>query len=490
MQLPYGTVPDEELNLPADLVAGGGKELPKELYGRRIPETIPFFGLSSPSLADRAVPLPEANTLAHLSFQARWFGRLRGGNGEVALFNPQTVLVKFRTRPQVHAIRVEPMRELEAVRAMVSRPDVQFAELDLFQRRQFSPNDPGLSNQWHHSAIGSFEAWNLGLGQSSVSVAIVDTPFQMDHPDLAANTVSGWDAVANVPVTSGTGIVHSTMCAGLAGAVIDNGVGVAGMANCRILPININGAISEIYNAIVWAADHGVRVVSISWSGANSDTLEAAAYYLRTNAQGVVAMAAIDGSGYLDWTNQPDIYCVSMTDEYDNFTGTESGPYIDFAAPGYQVYATTPGGGYGSGTGTSYATPVFAGVVAWLFSLNPTLSPDDVVGILQNTAMDLGPPGWDPYFGWGRINFGAAAAAAVATLPQVTGIQTGHGEVTLSVASRTGLAYSLWRAAQLAPAAWWPVTNAAVDITTGQVLLTDPTPPAGNAFYRVRAALP
>ena len=101
-------------------------------------------------------------------------------------------------------------------------------------------------------------------------LAIVDSPFQMDHPDLAANTDSGWDVVANEPVTSNSGIEHSTMCTGMAAAVINNDVGVAGAANCRILPININGAISEMYNATLWAATNGVRVVNISWSGATN----------------------------------------------------------------------------------------------------------------------------------------------------------------------------------------------------------------------------
>ena len=490
VQLPYAIIEDASLRLPPDLPAGASStHVSREIPGRRVPDRVPFSDLSSVSLADRAVPLPEANTLGHLHFQARWFGRLQRGSGELALFNPETVLVKFRTQPHVVAIRVEPMCEWAAVQALAARADVQFAELDVLQQRQFSPRDPQVTNQWHHAVLGSFAAWDLGLGRANVSVAIVDTPFQMSHPDLAANTVAGWDVVANVPVTSGTGIVHSTLCAGLAGAVINNGLGVAGMANCSILPININGLTSEMYNAIAWAADHGVRVVSLSWSGANSDTLEAAAYYLRTNTQGIVAMSAIDGSGYLNWTNQPDIYCISTTDQYDNTWGTKPGPYVDFAAPGYQVYATTTNGGYGAGSGTSYAAPLFAGVVAWLFSLNPTLGPDDVIGILQQTAVDLGEAGWDPYYGWGRIDFGAAATAAAATLPLISGIQIDHGQVTLSALAKSGLLYSLWRAPSLAPADWILVTNAIPSINAGSVFLTDPAPPPSNACYRIGAAV-
>ena len=176
----------------------------------------------------------------------------------------------------------------------------------LSKRRQFSPDDPLIGTQWHHQMIGSYQAWNCNLGRPSVTITIVDTPFQMDHPDLAANTVSGWDVVGNAPVNSNAGIAHSTMCAGMAAAVIDNGLGVAGAANCRILPININGAISEMSSATVWAADHGVRVVNISWSGGTNPVLEVAGNYLKTNTSGILVMSAIDGSGQLNGPNQPE----------------------------------------------------------------------------------------------------------------------------------------------------------------------------------------
>src|SRR5579872_351189 len=291
-QLPYVMGRNAVAGLPPGLLTRSpGSVVPREVPGRRVPPLTLFSELTSAKLKDRVVPLPEANTLAHLNFEERRFGRLQTGTDEISLFNPEAVLVKFRALPHVGVLRVEPMREWDAVQALAQRADVQFAELDTLQRRQFSPNDPLIASQWHHQRIGSFQAWDKSLGQHSVRIAIVDTPFQMDHPDLAANTVSGWDVVNNVAVTSSAAFVstpgydHATMCAGMAAAVIGNGLGVAGAGNCDVLPININGYISDMYNATIWAASNGVRVVNISWTGGTDDTLEAAGYFLKTHAR-------------------------------------------------------------------------------------------------------------------------------------------------------------------------------------------------------------
>ncbi len=487
-QLPYAAASDQDLGLPSDMASLPSPKLPYDMPGRRIPALTTFANLSAKDLADRAVPLPQANTLAHVNFQQRRFGRFVAEGGSVQYFNPETVLVKFRGQPLVSALRVEPLREWDAVQTLRRRADVEFAELDTFERRQFTPNDPLLASQWHHQVIGSFQAWNYSQGQLSVRVAIVDSPFQMDHPDLAANTVSGWDIVANQAVTSSVGITHSTLCAGMAAAVINNGVGVAGAANCQVLPVNINGAISEMYNATLWAATNGVRVVNISWSGGTNAVLEAAGLFLKTNAGGILVMSAVDGSGLLNGPNQPDVYCVSMTDAADNFQGTMYGPYIDFAAPGYEIYSTTTAGGYATATGCSFAAPLVAGVVAWLFGLNPTLAPGDVIGILTNTAVELGQPGWNEYYGWGRVDFGAAAAAAAATLPNISSVQWSNNAVIVSAAFRPGLNYSLWRAAQLTPPVWAQVTNALLATNNGAISLTDPAPFPATAFYRVQAS--
>lgn len=486
----YVHVSNSDLGLPSDFGSLSSTPVSREVPGRRIPPVVAFSNLTTHSLASFAVPLPAANTLAHVYFQQRQLGRITFPDGSVSYFNPQTLLVQFRDQPLVSALRVEPGREWDALQLLRQRSDVLFAEFDTFERRQFSPDDPLLSSQWHHQMIGSFRAWDIALGSASVRVAIVDSPFQMDHPDLAANTDPGWDAVVNAPITNSPGMAHSTLCAGMAAAVINNGLGVAGAANCRVLPININGAISEMYNATLWAASHGVRVVNISWSGATNDVLEAAGLFLKTNANGLLVMSAVDGEGSLGGPNQPDVWCVSMTDAADNFQVTLHGPYIDFAAPGYDIFSTAPNSSYASGSGCSYAAPLVAGIMAWMFGLNPTLYPSDVIDILTNSAVDLGPPGWDEYYGWGRIDFGAAASATLASLPNVTGIQYRATAPSISVTAnfRPGLRYSLWRAPALSPGQWSPVASLSLATNGSSIILTDSNPPPFVAFYRIQAS--
>jgi len=485
-QLPTAVLPLLDPMLPAELKDGHTrKQLRPELPGRRIPETVTWSRLLEADLRTATVPLHEANTLAQFNYQQRRFGRLKTGSSEEVLFNPEVLLVKFDDDSQASALRVPSGRELECARVLTGRPDVSFVELDTYQRRLYLPNDPLITNQWHHQKIGSYSAWNQSLGQAAIQIAIVDTPFQMGHPDLAANTLNGWDVVANVPVTTSSGIDHSTLSAGMAAAVIGNNIGVAGAGNCGLVPINIDGTISEMYDAVVWAADHGIRVVNISWTGGDSPTLNQAGTYLRTNTSGILAMAGGNLPGDLDPNNnQPDIWCVSMTDAAD-LVRSESGLHIDFAAPGYLVYSTTTNSAYSFCTGTSFSTPLFCGVVAVLLSINPTLSSDDVIRILKNTATDLGQPGWDSYYGWGRINFAAAVASTVATLPMITGISAANNQVVLSASFNPVLSYSLWSSPNLPAASWSFVTGQPAETNGAEIIFTDTvTSPAGK-FYKV-----
>lgn len=457
---------------------------------RKVPDVISSNDLVSPMLPDKVIPLPNANTLADFHFRQRKLGRaLQLNTGAIKLFNPQVLLVKFQNAKHVAALRVPENEEVRSLGILSARQDVIFAELDFFEQRQFTPNDGQLTNQWHHARIGSFSAWDKSLGEKSIRIAIVDTPFQMDHPDLAANTISGWDVVNNQPVTNSSGIAHSTLGAGMAAAVINNQSGIAGAGNCSILPININGAISEMYDAVIWAADHDVRVVNISWTGADSSSLNDAGLYLRNKTGGVLAMAGVNGTGFLDYPNHPYITCISMTDAADNMR-SRFGNHIDFAAPGYQVFSTSIGSSYTTDSGTSYSTPLFCGVLGVVFSMNPTLSPDEALDILKNTAVDKGQPGWDQFYGWGRIDFAAAAQAAQNTLPKISGISRADNEAVISIPLNPNFVYSLWKTPSLNETNWVPVTNSLITTNAGFVLLHDSNDNNTNAFYRVRLSVP
>ena len=490
-QLPAAEASAADLGLPVDLdraaiEPGASPAAPS----KKRPPQVSLADLAAPDLARFSVPLPQADTLSERHYQERWLGRLQTADKVIHWFNPETVLVKFLNAQHVATLRVGAGEELLAAQAVAKRSDVTFAELDLFQKRAAFPDDPLMASQWHHQILGSVRAWALNTGQGYIRLAMVDTPFQMNHPDLAPHVATGWDVDQNSAVTNSSGIAHSTLGAGLAAAVINNGLGVAGMGNCTIVPININGSISDMYAAVIWAADHGIRVVNISWTGGDSGTLNVAGAYLATTARGILVMAGGNPGVPVYTTNQPDIYCISMTDAADNM-GSLAGVQVDFAAPGAQVYSTTTAGGYGFASGTSYAAPVFAGVAAVLLSINPTLTPDEVMSILKTTAYQPNgwPAGWNPYYGWGRIDFAAAAAAAEATRPQISSLVWSNAQARVTADYRSGAVYSLWRSPEL-NGVWLPVTNASVTGNGGSLTLTDPNPPGTNGFYRIQIALP
>jgi len=462
-----------------------GVEIPRDtaIPGRRVPRVAPRTCWLTPELRDFAVPLPEANTLAHRNFAAGTLAGLELPNGERRYFNPEALLVKFADAPLIAVVRVPAGSELAAASEIATRADVEFAQPDFLQRRCFQPDDALVTNQWHLDKIESYAAWDFGVGSSPVRVAIVDTPFQMDHPDLVANKVAGWDAVANQPVTSSAGVDHSTLAAGLIAAGLNNGLGVAGLANCRVLPINTTGFESELCNAVYWSASNGVRVVNISWTGAGSAALNAAGNYLQTQARGVLIMSGENGTGEMLFPNQPDIWVVAMTDAADN-QRCRYGVANDFAAPGWSVYSTVTGGSYGLATGTSYAAPVLAGVVARLLTINPALSPQDVQEILINTTQDLGDPGWDAWFGYGRIDFGAAAAQAYARLPRLSILSHTNDQLLLATGVPPGVHCQLWSSPLGGVFQWTLVPNPQFQTNDNQLVVAVPIGPAQAACFR------
>jgi hypothetical protein len=147
----------------------------------------------------------------------------------------------------------------------------------------------------------------------------------------------------------------------------------------------------------------------------------------------VAAAAGNNGKAY---TNADNIYMltVSATDSSDALASwSNTGSNIDLAAPGVGIYTTGLGGGYVSGSGTSFSAPVVAGIAALVLSVNPALTGNDVQNILKQNADDLGAPGWDPSYGWGRVNAYKAVVAAAASLgPPSATITSPSGNSTVS----------------------------------------------------------
>jgi thermitase len=293
-----------------------------------------------------------------------------------------------------------------------------------------SPNDPSYISQWHLPKIGSADAWTMTTGSASVVVAVIDSGVYAAHPDLASKLVAGWNFVKSNADTSDV-IGHGTEVAGALGAATNNGIGVAGVSwGSLVMPLvvvdNSNfAAYSDIAAAIQYAVDRKVRVINVSIGGAaSSAVLQSAVDYAWSRGALVFAAAMNNGQS----TPYYPAACthavgVSATDENDHRASFSNfGPWIALSAPGADILTTMNGGGYGYVNGTSFAAPIAAGVAALVLAANPQLSNQDVLSALKQGADSPGTPGFDPQFGWGRVNAWKAvrlvsASPAAAPLP-------------------------------------------------------------------------
>ncbi len=264
-------------------------------------------------------------------------------------------------------------------------------------------------------------AWDLTVGSPSVIVAVCDTGVDSSHPDLAPNLLlPGYNSVDGSTDTSPV-MWHGTAVAGCIGAVGNNGLGVAGVNwNVSILPVRVSnrsdGAayLSDMADGITWAADQGARVVNVSYDASSSAAVDYAGQYL-LGSGGILFIAA--GNSGVDTSAvcpaSPNSMVVGATTSSDALASWSNyGAGVDLVAPGSGIYTTYAGGGYASVSGTSFASPIAAGVAALVFAENPSLGPSQVMDILCSTCTDLGASGPDDTFGYGRVD--AAAAVAVA----------------------------------------------------------------------------
>ncbi len=293
------------------------------------------------------------------------------------------------------------------------KDSIEFAEPDFVVELSFIPNDPWFTNwQKDKVQINAPLAWDSTTGTPNMILAIVDTGVNCNHEDLNGRCVTGWNFYDNNSNTSDV-YGHGTAVAGVASAIGNNGLGVAGITwQSKIMPLRVSAidgtaSYSSIASAISYAADNGAKVVNASYQIGGSFTINTAADYLK-NKGGLLVVSEGNYASDTGYKNSSSIISVSAVDPSDVlYSWSSFGDDVDVSAPGCTGATTKNDGGYGSFCGTSNSAPEVAGLLMLAWSMDPTLTPDQVQNMLFRSAKDLGTTLWDKYYGWGRVDAGA-----------------------------------------------------------------------------------
>ncbi len=306
----------------------------------------------------------------------------------------------------------------QALARFKGRPDVVFAEPDYVGSGGGAPNDPNYAQQWHHQKIQSENAWAISTGNTGVIVAVLDTGLNLSLSEFAGRVLPGHDYVNNDNDPSDDN-GHGTAVTGTIAANANNAVLVAGVNwQCRILPEKVlaadnTGFYSNWAQALYDVTDLGAKVVNISAGGTNdSATLQAAIDYAIAHGTIVVTITHNDGVGTVRFPGRlPQCITVGGTERNDTLSSFSNfGPSVDLVAPARDIYTVGSNGALQFWFGTSFAAPQVCGVAAIIAGLHPEVDQAGMEQILCASAEDQvgGPvrdtPGWDQYFGYGRLN--------------------------------------------------------------------------------------
>lgn len=280
----------------------------------------------------------------------------------------------------------------------------------------FTPNDPYWDDQWGPQKIQADFAWNTTTGNQSILVAVIDTGIDYNHEDLSSNyNASGYDWVNddNDPMDDHW---HGTHVAGIVAATTNNSIGIAGMAQVQIMAEKVlrpvlggraSGTSTDVADGIIHAANASAKIINLSLGGRiPSQVVFDAVQYAYDQGVLIVAAAGNDGDQIKHFPAAlPEVVSVGATDEYDYRTSFSNyGDWLELAAPGISIMSTLPDDSYGIKGGTSFAAPHVAGAAALIWSHFPNFNREQVRAQLRWTTEDLGDPGYDIEFGFGRIN--------------------------------------------------------------------------------------
>jgi subtilisin family serine protease len=266
------------------------------------------------------------------------------------------------------------------------------------------------------------EAHALAKGES-VLVAVIDTPIDATHPDLAGVVTASFDATgaADKPHSHGTGI---------AGVIAAHGKLTGAAPAVKVLAAHAfgskgsDGTSLSILKSLEWAGKSHASVINMSFAGPADPEMRIMFAALHTKGTVLIAAAGNAGpnSKPLYPAADPDVIAVTATDADDKlFAKANRGTHIAVAAPGVNILAAAPNGAYQMQSGTSFAAAQISGIAALLLERNPKLDAAAIRRILMTTARDLGAPGHDDQFGAGLADALSAVTSAAPATTEVSG---------------------------------------------------------------------
>ena len=285
--------------------------------------------------------------------------------------------------------------------------------------------DPGFNNSnndWFYRQIGLYDAWNYTMGDPNIKIAVIDDSFDPNHKELINQIEKPWNVFDySKNITTYNKLVHGTHVAGTAAGEINNNFGISGVApKCRLIPIQIadeNGRMttSSILDGIFYALKNNASVINMSLgidlSSAYGNfteeqqkgfaktiyTDEAAMWnevYEIADSEGVVIVQAAGNSSVLaalDPMKRSNISIVVGASDKDRKVAQFSnyGEEVDIYAPGVNIYSSIPNQNFKTMDGTSMASPIIAGCIALLKSINKNLKTTEIKKLIKETAENI-----------------------------------------------------------------------------------------------------
>ncbi len=445
---------------------------------------------------------------------------------------------------RIYLLRFSPDAPLEALKDTYQQnPLVEAVEYNYLRPTLADPvvpNDPKYPEQWSLPLMKLPQAWAVEKGNRSVVIAIIDSGIDYRHNDLAPKVwinpreipengldddsngyiddVYGWDFTDapniqaegdylegdNEPIDESG---HGTHVAGIAGAMPNNGIGIAGVAwECPLMAIRAGlslGGSSRMQDddsasAIVYAADNGASVINMSWgSERRSFVIQDAIDY--AYAHGVVLVAAAGNSqkpaAIFPAAYRKVIAVASTEQNQQRFYQSNFGASIDIGAPGNVILSTQIDNQYRLLTGTSMASPHVAGVAALLLAKRPALTHEEVRHILINTADPVYQEDSDElderFVGAGTVNAERALFASGALQARILAPEANSGgaDSITFVGNTGGYKFQSWQLSfgeSTVPTEFTPFTQPAVTQKIDETLAVWDTTTVPEGIYTVR----